>query len=62
LLTPREIEFLKAFESGAELKEISEKMGISYKTADTHRINILNRTGARNPMAAIELVKKIGLM
>jgi DNA-binding CsgD family transcriptional regulator len=62
LLTPREIEFLKCFESGLELKAISEKMGISYKTADTHRTNILQRTGARNPMAAIELVRRVGLI
>ncbi len=62
LLSPREIEFLKCFESGLELKAISEKMGISYKTADTHRTNILQRTGARNPMAAIELVRRVGLM
>jgi DNA-binding CsgD family transcriptional regulator len=62
LLSPREIEFLKCFESGLELKAISEKMGISYKTADTHRTNILQRTGARNPMAAIELVRRVGLI
>jgi DNA-binding CsgD family transcriptional regulator len=62
LLSPREIEFLRCFESGLELKAISEKMGISYKTADTHRTNILQRTGARNPMAAIELVRRVGLM
>lgn len=62
LLSGREVEFLKAFESGLELKFISEKMNINYKTADTHRINILNRLGARNPMAAIDLAKRIGLI
>jgi DNA-binding CsgD family transcriptional regulator len=59
LLSPRETEFIKAFESGLELKAISENMGISYKTADSHRINILNRLGARNTMAAIDLVKRL---
>jgi DNA-binding CsgD family transcriptional regulator len=62
LLSGREIEFLRAFESGLELKAISEKMEISYKTADSHRANILHRLGARNPMAAIELLKRAGLL
>ncbi|MGL4630328.1 MAG: response regulator transcription factor [Leadbetterella sp.] len=61
IISPRELEFLKAFEEGLELKDIAEKLSISYKTADSHRHNILQRTGARNSMAALELVKKMGM-
>jgi DNA-binding CsgD family transcriptional regulator len=57
ILTIREFEFLKSFEMGHELKEIAEQMQISYKTADSHRIKILDRLGARNPMAALEVIK-----
>ena len=56
------IEFLRAFESGLELKEIAEKMQISYKTADAHRANLLQALGARNPMAGIEIAKKAGII
>jgi DNA-binding CsgD family transcriptional regulator len=62
LLTVREVEFLKAFESGLDLKMIAESMGISYKTADSHRSNLLRRIGARNPMAAIEILKKANII
>jgi DNA-binding CsgD family transcriptional regulator len=61
ILSSREKEFLQHFGQGLELKDIAENMSISYKTADTHRINILNRCGARNPMAALELFKKAGI-
>ncbi len=59
LLTERERDFLNAFENGLELKAISESLNISYKTADNHRANILSRIGARNPMAALEILKKM---
>jgi DNA-binding CsgD family transcriptional regulator len=62
IITARELEFLKTFEIGLDLKDIAEQMNISYKTADTHKINILNRLGARNPMAALELLKLIGMI
>ena len=62
ILTNREIEFLKAFGSGLELKEIAEKMQISYKTADAHRANLLHALGVRNPMAGIEIAKKAGII
>jgi DNA-binding CsgD family transcriptional regulator len=61
ILSSREKEFLNHFGAGLELKEIADSMSISYKTADSHRINILQRSGARNPMAALELFKKAGI-
>lgn len=43
ILTPRERETLQALAEGKSTKEIAGDMGVSVKTVQTHRINILSK-------------------
>jgi DNA-binding NarL/FixJ family response regulator len=48
VLTPREKEVLHLLAEGFNTKEISEKLFISINTIETHRKNMLFKTGLRN--------------
>lgn len=47
-LTERELEVAKFLAIGLTNREIAEKLGISIKTIDTHRLRIKKYTGVRN--------------
>lgn len=47
-LTDRETEILKLILNEASSIEIAEKLNVSVRTIDTHRRNILSKTGASN--------------
>ena len=47
-LTPRERQVLSLVAHGYTSREIGEKLGISPRTAETHRVNIGRRLGIRN--------------
>jgi PAS domain S-box-containing protein len=47
-LTRREIEVLKNICRGMTNQEIAEHMYLSYKTIDSHRTHLLDKTGSRN--------------
>ena len=47
-LSKREIEILNLICSGLTNQEISEKLFISHRTVDTHRSNLLSKTGSKN--------------
>ncbi len=47
-LTPREMEILPLTIKGIPNKEIAQKLGISFRTVELHRTNILRKTGAAN--------------
>ncbi len=53
-LTERERQIFDAVISGHRSKEIARMLGVSPRTVDAHRSNILRKTGAR---AAIDLVR-----
>lgn len=48
LLSPREIEILELVVQGKTSKEIAETLFISKTTVDTHRRNLLDKTGCRS--------------
>jgi len=54
-LTPREKEILSLVGQGLPAKEIAERLGISPRTAEVHRANILEKTGARNGSELVRL-------
>ena len=56
LLSPREIEILELVVQGKTSKEIAETLFISKTTVDTHRRNLLDKTGCRSPS---ELLLKV---
>jgi DNA-binding NarL/FixJ family response regulator len=53
-LTKREIEIIEWISEGLSNVKIAEKLNISNRTVDTHRTNILKKTGVKN---VAELVK-----
>jgi FixJ family two-component response regulator len=55
-LTPREREVLEQFVSGASNKEAGRRLGISPRTVEDHRANIMKKLGARNAADLIRIV------
>jgi DNA-binding CsgD family transcriptional regulator len=55
-LTPRERVALAQIIRGASSKEVGQTLGISPRTVDFHRTNLLKKLGARN---ATDLVHKV---
>lgn len=47
-LTPREMDILPLTVAGIPNKVIAQKLGISFRTVELHRTNILRKTGASN--------------
>ena len=56
LLTERERGVLAQMVTGASSKEIARELGVSPRTVDFHRANILLKLGARNTADAIRMV------
>jgi two-component system response regulator NreC len=54
LLSAREIEVLKHFSSGMNNKEISEKLGISIRTVESHKNHIVRKLGLKS---TVDMVK-----
>jgi FixJ family two-component response regulator len=55
-LTRREREVLEQFVSGASNKEAGRHLGISPRTIEDHRANIMKKLGARNAADLIRIV------
>lgn len=55
-LSPRETELIKHLSKGLTSEEIAEKMFLSRNTIDTHRKNILQKTGARNSIELLNML------
>ena len=56
-LSERETELIQYLDKGLSSEEIAEKMFLSKHTVDTHRRNILLKTGARNTVELLNLLK-----
>lgn len=54
-ITPREKEVLKLVATGHSTKQIADQLGISIRTVETHRINMLKKMEVNN---SAELVRK----
>jgi two-component system response regulator FixJ len=61
-LSKREREILSAIAEGKQSKAIAWELGISVRTVDLHRSNILAKLGARNTSQAVGLAKAGGLL
>lgn len=61
-LTPRELEFVRALSRGMSTSEVARELGISIKTADTHRANLLRKLGARNNVEVTRLALRHGFV
>jgi len=61
-LTPRELQFMRKLALGMGAREIAEDLGVSVKTADSHRANLLRKLGARNNVELARLALRHGLI
>ena len=61
-LTPREIEIIKLIAEELTSAEISQKLFLSEHTIDTHRKNILRKTGVKGSIGLINYARQMGLL
>ncbi len=61
-LTSRENEILSLILNEYTTKEIGEQLKISMRTVETHRKNILKKTGAKNLVALVKFGLKQNLL
>lgn len=57
-LTQRELEVLKYLRRGLKSIEIANALGISRRTAEVHRYNILKKLGLKDMVSLIRLFMK----
>lgn len=62
LLTTREMTVLRAFESGPSNKCVARVLGLSTRTVENHRANIVRKLKVENLTQALFLAKDAGLL
>ena len=62
LLTPREHEVLQLVSEGLSSKEIATQLGLSIKTAESHRASLMKKLGVRKTSALVRLALREGLI
>jgi DNA-binding NarL/FixJ family response regulator len=58
-VTARELDVLELLLSGLSNKEVAGKLGISFKTVQSHRQRVMDKFGARSPMHLAEIVRRV---
>lgn len=61
-LTPREIDIVRLLAKEMTNEKIAEELFISYRTVETHRKNIMQKTGAKNLAGLINFAHSNGLL
>lgn len=61
LLTPRELEVLRLIGEGQRTKEIAFSLGITFKTAVTHRSNIMEKLGIHEGPRLVRFAIRAGV-
>ena len=61
-LTPRQREVLKGIAEGRSTKQIAADLGLSVKTVETHRAQIMERLGIRDVAGLVRYAMRTGLV
>ena len=61
-LTPRETEVLKLIASGDTDKTVAARLGITFRTARTHRSNLMGKLDAHETAALVRYAIRNGLI
>ena len=61
-LTAREIEVLRLLVLGDSTKGVADRLGISFKTAATHRASIMNKLGVHKSASLVREALRTGLV
>jgi DNA-binding NarL/FixJ family response regulator len=62
LLTPRQRETLQLIAEGHSTKEIAQSLGLSVKTVETHRTQLMERIGVRDVQGLVRYAIRVGLV
>lgn len=62
MLTDREREVLQLVAEGLSSKEIATQLGLSVKTAETHRANLMTKLSIRKTSGLVRLAIREGLV
>ncbi len=62
LLSPREMEVLQGIARGQTSKEIAADLGISFRTVQVHRSNIMEKTGIKNAAGLVKFALNNGVV
>jgi DNA-binding NarL/FixJ family response regulator len=61
-LTPRQREILQLVAEGHTSKEIAERLGLSFKTVEAHRAQIMERLGLDDVTGLVRFAVRVGLV
>lgn len=61
-LTPRQREVLQLVAEGHTSKEIAEQLGLSFKTVEAHRAQIMERLGLQDLAGLVRFAVRVGLV
>jgi two-component system secretion response regulator SsrB len=61
-LTPRERQILKLIAEGNRNREIAERLSISFKTVETHRMKLMRKLDAHNAAELSQWARRLGLV
>lgn len=61
-LSEREMDIVRLLKKGNSSKEIAKELGLSVRTVDAHRYNILKKLNLKNATALVNLVNEEGIM
>jgi DNA-binding NarL/FixJ family response regulator len=62
MLTPRQREILQLVAEGHTSKDIADRLGLSFKTVETHRAHIMERLGVRDLTGLVRFAIRAGLV
>lgn len=61
-LTPRQREILQLVAEGFTSKDVAQRLGLSLKTVDTHRAQIMERLGVHDVAGLVRFALRVGLV
>lgn len=61
-LTPRQREILQLVAEGHTSKDIAQRLGLSFKTVETHRSQIMERLGLHDVAGLVRFALRVGLV
>jgi len=61
-LTAREMEIVRLIAEGLTSQEMAERLFISPRTVETHRANLMKKTGVKNAMELVRKVERMGVL
>jgi DNA-binding NarL/FixJ family response regulator len=61
-LSPRQREVMRLIAEGLSTREVGERLGMSTKTADTHRAEVMKRLGLHDVVSLVKYAVRLGLV